>query len=195
MRIAYLGDPNNPHTRRWVEFFTQRGHTCAIFCDQAADLPLEGVEIVCPQMSLAHKALAFKVVRHPYSNNLFKAGPYARAVRYWGPDIVHGFEALAFGYAAAACRCGPMVLTPWGNEIFEWAKTSKLAGYLVTKALEGATVITTNASRIFSNANTTSIRKRPIASRGESINRSSTTTGMRAFRRSSSWPGRQRKRG
>ena len=26
MRLAYLGDPNEVHTRRWLTFFVERGH-------------------------------------------------------------------------------------------------------------------------------------------------------------------------
>ncbi|MCX7016297.1 MAG: glycosyltransferase family 4 protein [Candidatus Sumerlaeota bacterium] len=145
MRIAYLGDPNNLHTRRWVSFFVNRGHACAVFCDPPVLRPFEGVEIICPQMSLLRKAIAFKLIHHPYSNNFFKAGPYRAAVAHWRPDLVHGFEALAFGYATAACRRRPTVLTPWGNDLFDWPQRSKVARFLVARAMKGAWAISTNA--------------------------------------------------
>lgn len=145
MRIAYLGDPSNPHTRRWVNHFSNLGHSCAIFCDPPILKPFEGVEIICPRMGLARKAIAFKLVHDPYSNNRFKAGPYGAAVRRWHPDIIHGFEALEYGYSTVAWRGVPRVLTPWGRDIFDWPKKSKLASFLVRRALRGATVISTNA--------------------------------------------------
>lgn len=144
MRIAYLGDPNNDHTRRWVGYFAQR-HTCALFCDPPVLRPIQGVEIICPPMGTLRKIAAFKIIRHPYSNNYFKAAPYAKFVSHWRPDVVHGFEALAFGYATAACNRFPTVLTPWGNDIFEWPKQSAFARHLVKKALRNVGAISTNA--------------------------------------------------
>lgn len=144
MRIAYLGDPNNIHTRRWVGYFAQK-HTCALFCDPPVLRPIQGVEIICPPMGVLRKVLAFKLVRHRYSNNYFKAAPYKEFVSHWKPDVVHGFEALAFGFSTAACRRYPTILTPWGNDILDWPRKSMFARYLVKKALRGVDVISTNA--------------------------------------------------
>jgi len=144
MRIAYLGDPNNIHTRRWVSYFAQK-HTCALFCDPPVLRPIQGVEIICPPMSALRKAVAFKLIRHRYSNNYFKAAPYKEFVTHWKPDVVHGFEALAFGFATAACHRFPTILTPWGNDIFDWPRESAVARYLVKRALRGVDLISTNA--------------------------------------------------
>lgn len=144
MRIAYLGDPSNNHVRRWVEHFARK-HTCALFCDPPVMRPIQGVEIICPPMSTLRKAVAFKMIRHPYSNNYFKASTYRNYLSHWRPDLVHGFEALAFGYATARCNRFPTVLTPFGNDIFDWPRQSVIARYLVKRALRGVDAISTNA--------------------------------------------------
>ena len=57
MRLAYLGDPNEVHTRRWLTFFVARGHEVP---PARAERP--GTRVAAPRR---HRARADGPVRHP----------------------------------------------------------------------------------------------------------------------------------
>ncbi|MCX6999266.1 MAG: glycosyltransferase family 4 protein [Candidatus Sumerlaeota bacterium] len=144
MRIAFLASADNIHTRRWAKYLASCGHDLTILCDRQPENPLEGIHLVHPEMRLATKILAFKLFPKPYGNNFFKRFPYKRELLRLRPDIVHAFEALGYGYALAHCGTFPKVLTPWGNDILYDPAHSRIARFLVSRALRAADVITTN---------------------------------------------------
>jgi len=144
MRIAFLANADNIHTKRWAEFLVSRGHKLFVLCDPPVKNPPNGAIVLHPEMRLVTKVLAFRLFPKPFGNNFYKRFPYKRAVRSIKPDIVHGFEALGYGYALAHCGPYPKVLTPWGNDILYDPKRSRIARFLVTRALRSANIITTN---------------------------------------------------
>jgi len=144
MRIAFLANADNIHTRRWAEFLAGRGHEMHLLCDPPADSPPRGARLIHPEMNLLTKILAFKLFPRPYGNNFYKRFPYRRELDKLNPDIVHGFEALGYGYALASAGPRVKILTPWGNDILHDARRSAIARFLVTRALRSADVITTN---------------------------------------------------
>jgi len=144
MRIAFFANADNIHTKRWAEFLRSRGHDLRIFCDPPVHNPPPGIPLIHPEMNLLTQVLAFRLFPKPYGNNYFKRFPYKHAVKAFAPDIVHGFEALGYGYALAHCGPYPKVLTPWGNDILCDPRESRIARFLVQKALDSADMITTN---------------------------------------------------
>ena len=144
MKLCYLGNIDNVHTRRWVSYFASKGHKTYLLGDRPYRSGLENVTIVTPEMNFLTKVLAFRLFPRPFGNNVYKALPYRREVRRIKPDLVHGFEALGYGFALAHCGPYPKVLTPWGNDVYDWPKRSRLARWLVRSALQGADAISTN---------------------------------------------------
>ncbi len=144
MKLCYLGNIDNVHTRRWVSYFASKGHETYLLGDRPYSSGLENVTIITPEMNFPTKVLAFRLFPRPFGNNVYKALPYRREVRRIRPDLVHGFEALGYGFALAHCGPYPKVLTPWGNDVYDWPKRSRLARWLVKSALQGADAISTN---------------------------------------------------
>jgi glycosyltransferase involved in cell wall biosynthesis len=144
MKICYLATIDNPHTQRWVNYVRQLGHEVFVLCDKPYHYEPPGVKIISPQMSFATKLIAFRIFPKPYGNNAFKPLAYRREINKIKPDVVHGFEALGYGFATALSGQYPKVLTPHGNDIFYDPKHSRVARFLVTHALRKADVITTN---------------------------------------------------
>jgi glycosyltransferase involved in cell wall biosynthesis len=144
MRIAFLATADNIHTQRWARFLASCGHDLTVLCDRMPENPLEGIRFVNPEMRLVTKILAFKLFPKPYGYNYYKRFPYRRELKRLRPDIVHAFEALGYGYALACCGAFPKVLTPWGNDILYDPANSRIAHFLVSRALRAADIITTN---------------------------------------------------
>ncbi len=144
MDIAFFANADNIHTKRWARFLTSRGHKLTILCDPPVQNPPEGIRLIHPSMCFITQVLAFRLFPKPYGNNFYKRFPYRREVARIKPDIVHAFEALGYGYALARCGAYPKVLTPWGNDILYDPKKSRIARFLVTRAVRSADIITTN---------------------------------------------------
>lgn len=144
MKICYLAEINNVHTRRWIQYFAGLGHEILVLSDNLPDNIIPHVKIIRPEMNLFTKILAFKIHPKPYGNYSFKWIPYRKEVNKFKPDIVHAMEALGYGLTMALCGSYPKILTPWGNDIFYDPFHSKIAGFHVRKALKAATIISTN---------------------------------------------------
>jgi glycosyltransferase involved in cell wall biosynthesis len=144
MRLCYLATIDSPHTQRWVNYVRQRGHEVFVLCDKPYHYDPPGVHIVSPEMTFATKVVAFRLFPKPYGNNAFKPLAYRREIKKIKPDIVHGFEALGYGFATALAGPYPKVLTPHGGDILHDPRHSRVARFLVTYALRRADVITTN---------------------------------------------------
>lgn len=144
MKICYILEVNNPHSRRWISHFAQMGHEVLVLSDSAMQEEIAGVRVINPQMNLLTTIVAFKIYPKPYGNDSFKWIPYRKEVARFKPDIVHAMEARAYGFALARCGNYPKILTPWGNDIFLDPFQSRIARFLVTSGLRAATRITTN---------------------------------------------------
>ncbi len=147
MRICFLATADNPHFLRWARYLAGRGHELLCLCDRPGpegfvDLP--ACEVRHPQPNLVEAVLCFKVWRHRYGWFFFRVRPFRRAVMDFEPAIVHGMEALSYGYAVSRCGGFARVLTPWGNDILVDPRKSKLARWLVTRALRNVEAVTTN---------------------------------------------------
>lgn len=144
MHIAYLAELNNPHTQKWVGYFARRGDRVSVLCDTPGPRPHQNIEVYHPEWSLPMQIVAFRLFPRPYGNNMFKWSAYRPLLHRLNPDVVHAMEAVGYGYTLARCGSFPKVLTPWGNDIFFDPQHSRVARFMVSRALRAADVITTN---------------------------------------------------
>ncbi len=136
MHICYLADIRSIHTRRWIEYFAPH--------HQATLLTLDYPET--PEL-LAHRSfygsIGVDIITVPYSFPSITFTPLR--VRYilkrLNPDIIHAHYATNYGFCAAFSGQS-YILTLWGSDIFQDPKENPLFGYMITKALRGADVIT-----------------------------------------------------
>ncbi|MBI3736170.1 glycosyltransferase family 4 protein [Candidatus Sumerlaeota bacterium] len=144
MRIALLANPDNLHSRRWIEFLRRRGHELLVIADPHTQTRPENVRIAVPRWNLATNILAFKLTPQPHGNSIWKYLHYRPILREFAPEIVHGFEAYYNGLATAWAGDYPKVLTPWGKDVQHDAFQGPLWRWIVRRSLEGVDVITTN---------------------------------------------------
>lgn len=146
MRLALLATVDNPHTQRWLSFLAKQPNLeVFVLSDPPVRAKIDGIKLIHPQMSLLTKVLAFKVFPKPFGNNVFKFISYRQVLHWIQPDIIHGIEIMGYGLATVWSGLqAPKILTPWGNDIFDWPKRSRLAQWIVRTALNRADVITTN---------------------------------------------------
>jgi len=133
LRLCYISNPNLIHTRRWISWFAQHGHTVCLL----ADVPLkeDWSDVLVIDLS---KIFYARFVRFPIWTVWLK-----NFLREWRPDILHAHRINSAGWMAAASGFHPYVVTPWGTDIFVQPQHSLIARLLAWYTLRQADLITT----------------------------------------------------
>jgi glycosyltransferase involved in cell wall biosynthesis len=140
LRLVYLGDPNETHTRRWIGWFADHGHEVSLVVP--ADTPLESP--LQPEVRL---------VRLPaYGGQSFKPLGYwdgRQAVRSTvatlRPDLLHVHYLTGYGWLAWESGVRPYAVTVWGSDVFRTLPASRKARWLGRAALRGAALVTADS--------------------------------------------------
>jgi len=140
LRLVYLGDPNETHTRRWIGWFADHGHEVSLVVP--ADMPLESP--LQPEVNL---------VRLPaYGDRRFKPLGYwdgRQAVRSTvatlRPHLLHVHYLTGYGWLAWESGVRPYAVTVWGSDVFRTLPASRKARWLGRAALRGAALVTADS--------------------------------------------------
>jgi glycosyltransferase involved in cell wall biosynthesis len=135
LRLCYISDPNSTHTRRWVGWFARHGHEVCLLADIPPGSPFPDVEMI--DLSQIFYA---RVIRFPVW-----AAWVRRFLHRWQPDILHAHRVNSAGWLASASGFHPLVITPWGSDVFVQPQSSKLARLLARYTLTHADLVTVNS--------------------------------------------------
>lgn len=128
IRLLLLSDPNNTHTKRWVEALYRKGVTLCLFglgdintdyYNQYKDL------FVCSVGKLSDE----DTIKDGRLNKLkyLKVLPQLKKViKEFRPNIVHAHYASSYGLLGVLSGFHPLFLTVWGSDIFCFPKVSFL---------------------------------------------------------------------
>ena len=108
LRLCFIGPAQNVTTRRWVEWFTARGH-------QTTVLTVEPT----------HEAHHFRQIDVSCNyggrkvGRIISAARLAYVVRRLRPDVVHVHYLRGLAWGIPMVRFCPIVVTPWGSDVLE----------------------------------------------------------------------------
>lgn len=135
MKILFVSDAVSMHTRRWVEYFRDRGHEVHIASFRPANIG--GVQIhVLPTYGLGKVGY---LLAAPKLRGLFKRIK---------PDVVHAQYVSSYGFLAAFARLKPLVLTAWGTDILISPWQSRLMHFFASYATRHADALNTVAEHM-----------------------------------------------
>ena len=134
LSLAFLGDPNSIHLRRWVSFFAERGHRVTL-------LVPEGLEL---EPGLAD-SIEVERFRRFNPRSLFAPVGFLRsrasirsAVARVRPDIVNAHFLTVHGWHAWMAGFHPYAVTLWGSDIYvgprKWRAVGMMAGLTLRAA-------------------------------------------------------------
>jgi glycosyltransferase involved in cell wall biosynthesis len=135
MRLCFISNPNSTHTRRWVGWFAKHGHTVCLLADVAMQEPWSEV----PVIDLS-KIINAPIIRFPIWTVWLR-----RFLHQWHPDILHAHRVNSAGWLAAASGFHPLVITPWGTDLYQLPQHSRLARWLAHFVLGRADMVTADA--------------------------------------------------
>jgi glycosyltransferase involved in cell wall biosynthesis len=133
LSIAFLGDPNSVHLRRWAGWFAERGHRIALLVPgQAPVQPDLGEAVEIERFEAATGRLGL----------LTSGRSVGRALRRVAPDVLHVHHLTVNGIRAWLSGFHPYVVTVWGTDVLITARRSRRAALLARLSLRSADAVT-----------------------------------------------------
>lgn len=143
MKILFAGDCNNPHTRKWCEALTRRGHEVHLFSlttfssDQPEWMDKENFWSLnlSPDYPVSRR---FGISKLSY----LRAVPYLRRIHATiQPDVTNAHYASSYGLVSALAGLRPLLISVWGIDIYRWPQRSRLHSLVMRKVLNSARAV------------------------------------------------------
>ncbi|MFW6130253.1 MAG: glycosyltransferase family 4 protein [Atribacterota bacterium] len=135
MKICYIGDAASIHTKRWVEWFVNKGYDVHLITDRSGyihDTTIHRVKEGRSPISFAMEALSVK-----------------KLIKKIKPDIVHAHYVSSYGFFGAYSGFHPFIVSAWGSDILVDPQQSKFVNRCVKYTLKKADVITTDGKNTY----------------------------------------------
>ena len=133
MRILFLSDAKSYHTRRWVDYFVDRGHQCFLISLEKG-IPTKTEEF------LINSKISPSFLKYPLSVRKVK-----KIAEKIGPDLINAHFVPSYGLVGAMLGQSPLVVSTWGSDILISPQKSFLHKLRAKYVLKKADMITTDA--------------------------------------------------
>ncbi len=180
LRLCFVGPANNVTTRRWVEWFSQRGHVTTIITVEPMfqDFP-KSFQQVNVGVSWRFKKLG----------RLVSVCRMVWALHQLKPDIVHVHYVRGLAWGLLLSRMHPCVVTPWGSDILEeqGAFRNVLSKTLTCWMLKMADLITVNSQYMRERVEQLMATARSVVHIGWGVNLRRFSSGLSVARLRERW--------
>jgi len=140
LAIAFLGDPNSVHTRRWTGYFASRGHRITL---------IVGRDVVVnpglPAGIAIERFVPYSRQRTRVVGALVAARSLRRVLKTVNPDVLHAHYLTVNGWLAWTSGFHPYVVSVWGSDILITARATRRARLHTRVVLRGADLVTGNS--------------------------------------------------
>ncbi len=135
MKICFIGDSTSIHTKRWYQFFENKGHSVHIISwNNDPEYPQDKIHTLSDNFILNIKYL-----------RAFYASLYViRKIREISPDIIHIQMLSRYALGCLFIKDIPVIISIGGYDILRGSKISRIHFLLNKKMLERADGITTS---------------------------------------------------
>ncbi len=132
--LAFLGDPNSIHLRRWATFFAERGHRVTLLVPSGV-----AVEPGLPDSIEFERFSRFNPRSlFPPASFLRSRGSVRKAIAHVRPDIVNAHFLTVHGWQAWMSGFHPYAITLWGSDVYvgprRWRAVRMMARLTLRKA-------------------------------------------------------------
>ena len=143
LRLAFFGDPNSIHVRRWSGWFAERGHAVSLLVPAGRD--------VRPGLPAAMTVEQFT----PYYRSRNQVLGYFRERRSVGavlgrlaPDVVHAHFLTEYGWHAWMSGFHPYAITVWGSDVTISLRRSRRTALYGRVSLRAADLVTGDSAAL-----------------------------------------------
>jgi len=142
LKLCFISNPNSPHTQRWIDWYSDRGHQVYLI----GDTPLKEPWTRCPFYDLtAH----FNISKIKYIVWIFLE---RKILTRWQPDILHCHRVTSAGWIGSFAGFHPLVVTPWGTDLYQYPYRSWWTRWLTCHVMKKADLITTDSKDLLQQA-------------------------------------------
>ena len=117
MKICYLADANNIHTKKMCEYFANKGYDVSVISLNDGEIP--NVKVYSMKVETLYSGSAFSKIHY-----LGKLKRIKKIVKEINPDILHAHYASSYGLIAALINFKPTILSVWGSDVYDFPKES-----------------------------------------------------------------------
>ena len=137
MRLAFIGDPNSVHVRRWMAFFLDRGHEAFLLEGFGAEIRPGLDPRVEVERYQAHGRYGVPLLSLIQSRRNLR-----RALDRIRPDVLHAHFVRRYGWQAGLAGFHPLVLTGWGSDVLVGSLRTWRVRWRDRQALRAADLVT-----------------------------------------------------
>lgn len=121
MKICYLADASSAHTKKWCNFFKEKGYDIHVISLNNGHI--EGVKVHYLNINSEKIKSENSFNKVTYILKIFKIRRILKKIK---PDIVHAHYASSYGLIGSLVNYHPYVLSIWGSDIYEFPLKGKL---------------------------------------------------------------------
>src|SRR5712692_8824738 len=127
MKLCLLADAASVHTRRWAEYFAERGHEVHLLSMRSA----------------RYSRVTVHRIRPPFGRGGYLAAAWVarRRIRELAPDLVHAHYASSYGLWGALGGRRPLLLSAWGTDVHDFPRRGPLQRHLLEWNLSRADIL------------------------------------------------------
>ena len=137
MKIFFLSDLNNVHTKKWISALAERGCTVLGF---GLSKPTDSFYV-----NLENVRIEYSDFQNVYGGSTLKKAGYLKVVRQlkklrktFNPDIVHAHYATSYGLLALLMKTHPCLISVWGTDVYRFPNESWLSRAILKRNLRKA---------------------------------------------------------
>jgi glycosyltransferase involved in cell wall biosynthesis len=143
LSLAFLGDVDSVHFRRWVEFMAARGHRVTLLVAEGRDVApglSAGIAIERFTPFMATKIWPLGVLRARRS--------LRHVLDRVRPDVLNAHFLTVHGYHAWMSGFHPYAVTVWGSDVLVMPRRSRFAAIVGRVALRAADMVMANSEHL-----------------------------------------------
>jgi glycosyltransferase involved in cell wall biosynthesis len=147
LRLAFLGDPNSVHTRRWLSWFAAHGHEVSLLEGFGAE--------IAPDIDARiriERYQAFGRHRSPFISSLHARRELRRLIDRLRPDVLHAHFVRRFGWQGSLAGFHPFVVSPWGSDLLVVPRGAWRTRWRNRRALRAADLVTVTTEHMWAAA-------------------------------------------
>ena len=133
MKILFLADARSIHIRRWIDFFSKKGHQVSLISLEPAE------NINCEKFFIPSK------IKDGFLKYVLAVPEIKQIVKKLNPDLASAHFIPNYGWIGARLKRRPLVVTSWGSDILISAKKSFLHKKRAEFVLSQADLVTSDS--------------------------------------------------
>jgi glycosyltransferase involved in cell wall biosynthesis len=139
MKICFLADGPNSHTKKWVTYFASRDYEVHLITFRPETIPLVEVHSIPLKIPVGIGPAVSLTAKIGYFGYLIRV---KRMIHKLSPDLLHAHYATSYGLMGAFSDYHPFVLSIWGSDVFDFPHKSYFHRRMIEYVMSRADAIT-----------------------------------------------------